>query len=68
MARRDGRGHVSCIVLGRGADEHKLARWLETAASVPGFVGFAVRRTTFTLSTTRISARSSRTIPRAANA
>jgi len=47
MARRDGRGHVSCIVLGRGADEHKLVRWRETAASVPGFIGFAVGRTTF---------------------
>jgi myo-inositol catabolism protein IolC len=47
MARRDGRGHVSCIVLGRGADEHKVVSWLETAASVPGFIGFAVGRTTF---------------------
>jgi len=47
MARRDGRGHVSCIVLGRGADEHKVVRWLDTAASVPGFIGFAVGRTTF---------------------
>jgi len=47
MARRDGRGHVSCIVLGRGADENKVVRWLETAASVPGFIGFAVGRTTF---------------------
>ena len=47
MARRDGRGHVSCIVLGRGADETKVVSWLETAASVPGFIGFAVGRTTF---------------------
>ena len=47
MARRDGRGHVSCIVLGRGADEHKVVSWLDTAASVPGFIGFAVGRTTF---------------------
>jgi myo-inositol catabolism protein IolC len=46
-ARRDGRSGVGCIVLGRGADEQKVVAWLETAASVPGFIGFAVGRTTF---------------------
>ncbi len=46
-ARRDGRGDVGCIVLGRGADETKVMGWIETAASVPGFIGFAVGRTTF---------------------
>lgn len=46
-ARRDGRSHVDCIVLGRGADEKKVVTWLETAAAVPGFIGFAVGRTTF---------------------
>jgi myo-inositol catabolism protein IolC len=46
-ARRDGRDAVSCIVLGRGADEKKVIAWLETAASVPGFIGFAVGRTSF---------------------
>jgi len=46
-ARRDGRHAVGCIVLGRGADETKVVGWLEAAASVPGFVGFAVGRTTF---------------------
>jgi len=46
-ARRDGRNDVGCIVLGRGADETKVVGWLETAASVPGFIGFAVGRTTF---------------------
>jgi myo-inositol catabolism protein IolC len=46
-ARRDGRDDVSCIVLGRGADEKKVVTWLTTAASVPGFIGFAVGRTTF---------------------
>ncbi|MGA7328363.1 MAG: DUF2090 domain-containing protein [Rhodomicrobium sp.] len=44
-ARRDGRGHVSCIVLGRGEDEKKVHEWLAVAAGVPGFVGFAVGRT-----------------------
>ena len=46
-ARRGGRHDVDCIVLGRGADEKKVMGWLETAASVPGFIGFAVGRTTF---------------------
>ena len=46
-ARRAGRSDVGCIVLGRGADEKKVVTWLETAASVPGFIGFAVGRTTF---------------------
>ncbi|MFC5497289.1 2-deoxy-5-keto-D-gluconate 6-phosphate aldolase domain-containing protein [Caenimonas terrae] len=46
-ARRDGRRDVACIVLGRGADRAKVAGWLTTAATVPGFTGFAVGRTTF---------------------
>jgi myo-inositol catabolism protein IolC len=46
-ARRDGRGDVGCIVLGRGEDEAHVHTWLTTAASVPGFIGFAVGRTTF---------------------
>jgi myo-inositol catabolism protein IolC len=45
--RRDGRKGVSCIVLGRGADESNVEVWLKTAAAVPGFIGFAVGRTTF---------------------
>ncbi len=46
-ARRDGRGHVSCIVLGRGEDEQKVHEWLTVAAGVSGFIGFAVGRTVF---------------------
>jgi myo-inositol catabolism protein IolC len=46
-ARRDGRGDVGCIVLGRGEDETHVHTWLTTAAGVPGFIGFAVGRTTF---------------------
>jgi myo-inositol catabolism protein IolC len=46
-ACRAGRDHVSCIVLGRGADESKVVAWLETAAAVDGFVGFAVGRSSF---------------------
>jgi len=44
-ARRGGRDQVCCIVLGRGADEPQVIEWLRTAASVPGFDGFAVGRT-----------------------
>jgi 5-dehydro-2-deoxygluconokinase len=46
-ARRGGRKKVGCIVLGRGEDESRVCRWLETAAAVPGFIGFAVGRTIF---------------------
>ena len=46
-ARRDGCDDIGCIVLEHGADEKKVLEWLETAASVPGFIGFAVGRTTF---------------------
>jgi 5-dehydro-2-deoxygluconokinase len=46
-ARRGGRDTVGCIVLGRGENGGKVRQWLETAASVPGFIGFAVGRTDF---------------------
>jgi myo-inositol catabolism protein IolC len=46
-AQRGGRGEVGCIVLGRGEDQKKVEEWLGTAAGVPGFIGFAVGRTTF---------------------
>ncbi len=45
--RREGRDKVSCIILGRGADQARVVQWLVTAASIPGFIGFAVGRTTF---------------------
>ena len=47
IARRGGRDSVGCIVLGRGSDEAGIVAWLRAAAPVPGFVGFAVGRTTF---------------------
>ena len=47
MARRDGRTKIGCIILGRGSDEQSVLRWLKTAADVPGFIGFAVGRTTW---------------------
>ena len=45
--RRGGRDDVGCIVLGRGEDDAKVRQWLKTAAAVPGFIGFAVGRTSF---------------------
>jgi myo-inositol catabolism protein IolC len=47
VAQRDGRGDVGCIVLGRGSNAEKVVEWLTIAAGVPGFVGFAVGRTSF---------------------
>jgi 5-dehydro-2-deoxygluconokinase len=46
-ARRNGRDRAGCIILGRGENEAKVREWLSIAASVPGFIGFAVGRTTF---------------------
>jgi myo-inositol catabolism protein IolC len=46
-ARQGGREKVGCIVLGRGADDAQVRRWLTTAATVPGYIGFAVGRTDF---------------------
>jgi len=46
-ARRDGRDNVGCIILGRGSNAQKVVEWLNTAAGVPGFIGFAVGRTSF---------------------
>jgi 5-dehydro-2-deoxygluconokinase len=45
--RRGGRSKVGCIVLGRGENEAKVIEWLRTAAGVPGFIGFAVGRSSF---------------------
>lgn len=46
-ARRNGRDSVGCIILGRGEDDAKVREWLITAATVRGFIGFAVGRTSF---------------------
>jgi 5-dehydro-2-deoxygluconokinase len=46
-ARRGGRNRVGCIILGRGEDDNRVLEWLITAAAVPGFIGFAVGRTSF---------------------
>jgi myo-inositol catabolism protein IolC len=43
LARRGGR-LADCIVLGRHASPADLDRWLEIAAPLPGYVGFAIGR------------------------
>lgn len=47
VAHRNGGQNVGLIVLGRGASQERVTHWLQTAASVPGFIGFAVGRTSF---------------------
>jgi myo-inositol catabolism protein IolC len=45
QARKGGRDHVACIVLGRGSNAAKVAQWLRAGAGVPGYHGFAIGRT-----------------------
>jgi myo-inositol catabolism protein IolC len=44
QARAGGRDGVTCVVLGRGADDAKVDHWLTQAAPVDGFIGFAIGR------------------------
>jgi myo-inositol catabolism protein IolC len=44
QSRSGGRDGVVCVVLGRGANDEKVDQWLEAAAPVDGFVGFAIGR------------------------
>jgi myo-inositol catabolism protein IolC len=39
-----GREGVTCVLLGRGASTEKVEQWLEAAAPVEGFIGFAIGR------------------------
>ncbi|MGI8864970.1 MAG: 2-deoxy-5-keto-D-gluconate 6-phosphate aldolase domain-containing protein [Solirubrobacteraceae bacterium] len=39
-----GREGVVCVLLGRGASTAKVEHWLEQAAPVEGFIGFAIGR------------------------
>jgi 5-dehydro-2-deoxygluconokinase len=40
----EGRENVVCVLLGRGASDAKVDQWLQVAAPVDGFVGFAIGR------------------------
>ncbi|MGA9159649.1 MAG: DUF2090 domain-containing protein [Actinomycetota bacterium] len=42
--RRDGRDGVTCVVLGRGADDAAVDHWLRMGSGVPGYIGFAIGR------------------------
>jgi myo-inositol catabolism protein IolC len=39
-----GREGVACVLLGRGASTEKVEHWLQVAAPVDGFIGFAIGR------------------------
>jgi myo-inositol catabolism protein IolC len=39
---------IGCLVLGRGQDRDSVVRWVQVAAAVGSFVGFAVGRTLWT--------------------
>jgi myo-inositol catabolism protein IolC len=45
VARNGCRDEVACVVLGAGAPEATVGRWLRAAAATPGYVGFAIGRT-----------------------
>jgi myo-inositol catabolism protein IolC len=40
----EGRGNVKSVLLGRGASDAKVDHWLQQAAPVDGFIGFAIGR------------------------
>ena len=40
----EGREGVACVLLGRGASTAKVEHWLEAAAPIDGFIGFAIGR------------------------
>jgi len=40
----EGRENVKSVLLGRGASDEKVEHWLQQAAGVEGFVGFAIGR------------------------
>jgi myo-inositol catabolism protein IolC len=40
----EGRENVVCVLLGRGASDAKVDQWLQAAAPVDGFIGFAIGR------------------------
>jgi myo-inositol catabolism protein IolC len=47
LVRREGRDHVSCVVLGRGASDQKVDEWLRAASGLEGYIGFAIGRSIF---------------------
>ncbi len=60
-ARNNGRHKVGCIIRGEGKDHEKVRESLKTAAGVPGFIGFAMGRTIFSIPLGRWAARETTT-------
>ncbi len=47
QAKSQGREHVVAVILGRGADNAQVEKWLLAAAKAEGMVGFAIGRSIF---------------------
>jgi myo-inositol catabolism protein IolC len=47
LVRREGRDRVSCVVLGRGASDEMVDRWLRAGSGLEGYIGFAIGRSIF---------------------
>ena len=47
LVRREGRDRVSCVVLGRGASDELVDRWLRAGSGLDGYIGFAIGRSIF---------------------
>ena len=47
QARSGGRDKVVAVILGRGADNAQVEKWLHAAAKAQGLMGFAIGRSIF---------------------
>ena len=47
QARSGGRDQVSAVILGRGASDEQVEKWLKAASRAQGVVGFAIGRSIF---------------------
>lgn len=47
QAKAGGRENVGTVILGRGADDEQVGKWLQAAAKAEGVVGFAIGRSIF---------------------
>ena len=47
QAQAGGRDQVSAVILGRGASDEQVEKWLVAASRAPGVVGFAIGRSIF---------------------
>jgi myo-inositol catabolism protein IolC len=47
QTRKEGRGDVGIVILGRAENQTKVEEWIKLASRIKGVVGFAVGRTVF---------------------